>query len=106
LDVPTNVKKSLSFQSAITYRLRRAGLTIGVPERLVKEMGDQYRATGPHGFEHIVRIRDPGGRPGRIPTHPAQLRRLGHRECPGARRLSLPGQPSCTLEASASDDRV
>jgi hypothetical protein len=68
LDVPIEVRNSLTFQSAITYALRREGLAIGVPPRLVKELGDQYAAS-PGAYDHVVSIRDGGSKvsgPGRV----------------------------------------
>lgn len=59
LDVPVDVRNSLTFQSAIAYAARRQGLAIGVPPRLAREMGSQYRA-GPGAFDRTIVVRDPG----------------------------------------------
>jgi hypothetical protein len=62
IDVPIEVRNSLTFQSAIAYSLRREGLALAVPPRLSKEMGGQYQpAAG--GFEYVLAIRDAGARP-------------------------------------------
>ena len=58
LDVPLEVRNSLTFQSAIAYAVRRKGLAIGAPPRLVREMGRQYRS-GPGAFDTVVIIRNP-----------------------------------------------
>jgi hypothetical protein len=64
IDAPRAVRNSLTFQSAIAYELRCAGLRLSVPARLVKEFGRQY---GPdeRGYEHVIRIRDAGAPAGR-----------------------------------------
>jgi hypothetical protein len=56
IDTPIGVRNSLTFQSAIAYRLRREGLVFMVPPRLVKEMGDQYGVSP--GYDRVVSIRD------------------------------------------------
>jgi hypothetical protein len=67
LDAPIEARHSLTFQSAIAYAVRREGLPIGVPERLAREMGRQYRA-GAGAYDQVISIRDgdappiPGGR--------------------------------------------
>jgi hypothetical protein len=66
LDVPVAVRNSLTFQSAITYALRREGLRISVPHRLVTEMGAQYTASA-GAFEDVLSIRD-GNAPPRPDT--------------------------------------
>jgi hypothetical protein len=58
LDARIHVRNSLTFQSAIAYAARRQGLAIGVPPRLAREMGSQYRS-GPGGFDRTILIRDP-----------------------------------------------
>jgi hypothetical protein len=68
LDVPIQVRNSLTFQSAVAYALRRKGITIYAPRRLSREMGRQYQPS-PGAYDRIVVIRDgdapilPGSRP-------------------------------------------
>jgi hypothetical protein len=57
IDVPLEVRNSLTFQSAIAYAIRRDGLAIGVPARLAREMGRQYRP-GAGAYDTVVSIRN------------------------------------------------
>jgi hypothetical protein len=70
--VPITVKNSLTFQSAIAYVLRRAGVPVALPPRLVKEAGSSYSA-GATPYEDVLRISD-GDAP--IPPHSKVLIRV------------------------------
>jgi hypothetical protein len=55
--VPVTVRNSLTFQSAITHDLRRRGVAVALPPRLVKEAGAQYSVSNTP-YEDVIEISD------------------------------------------------